>query len=193
MSHQQWIVSSCFQCNCVCCCFDLWHGRVNINSLCCGKAFLSCGALSDLPQESTFMFYQGDNHCSLTSWEICSSLNRWKFVHKCCQCFRHSDFEAWCIIFFWKNPAVVLRRIFRKGSGNSFCFSKARLVSSMRRNSLSAEYCVLKGSNCGVLGMSITCWCFHDNPEVLQSPVSLLEVPQIFLFWLPLDFPVAIS
>lgn len=181
MSHQHWIVNSCLQCNCICCCFDLWHGTLNINSLFCEKAFLNCGALSDLPQESTFMFYQGDNHCTLTSWEICSSLNHWKFVHKCCQVFE--AFRFWSLVcFLLKKSCFVLGGSFRKRGGYSFCCSKARLVSSMRKNSIAAEFHVLNGSNCGVLGRSITHWCFHGNPKVSQSPVWLLGVPQIFLF-----------
>lgn len=108
------------------------------------------------------------------------------------KCFRHSDFEAWCI-FFWKKSCFVLGRIFRKRGGYSFCFSKARLVSSIRRNSISAEFHVLKGSNCGVLDRSITCWCFHGNPKVSQSSVWLLGVPQSFLLRLSLDFPVVTS
>lgn len=187
MALQQWMVNSCFQWSCICCCFDLWCGTVNINSLYCEKAFPHCGALSDLPQESTFMFYLGDNHCTLTSWEICSSLNHWKFVQKCSQCFRHSDFETCCFIFFQKNPALYWVGG-RKGGGYFFYFFK---VSSLRRNSISAEFHVSRGSNCAVLNVSITCWCFHGNPKVLQSPVGLLGVsPQIFLFWLPWDFPV---
>lgn len=93
------------------------------------------------------------------------------------------------VLFSFQNILLCTGGESRKGGGYFFYFFK---VSSLRRNSISAEFHVSKGSNCGVLNVSITCWCFHGNPKVLQSPVWLLGVsPQIFLFWLPLDFPVA--
>lgn len=190
MALQQWIVNSCFQWKCICCCFDLWHGTVNINSLDCEKAFLSCGALSDLPKNQHSCFTRG---ITIALWLPGRFVALWTIEKLFINAISVSGIQIWSLLnYFLSKKSCFVLGGFRKGGGYSFCFSRARLVSSMRRSSISAEFHVLKGSSCGVLNMSISCWCFHGNPKVLQSPVWLLEVPpQIFLFWLPLDFPVA--